>query len=214
MAIGFRTIENFRSKLAYVDAIVTARCFFEEAMLDRWAKLSAQISAAASKRNELVHRQAVLDPRGGVGKRIVLVEGGWYLKPRIDTGQETPNKINIRDLAQRGFQFRDLHFARQLWSRSFRRARAVSRTSRTTTASADDSFDRRPDARRSRTPTATISEVTSTLGALMKASPKKLPPTTDEIEVLRRMLHTPPTPHKAKTSKPPSRKMPAKKSKP
>src|SRR6476620_7225309 len=95
MAIGFRTIENFRSKLAYVDAIVTARCFFEEAMLDRWAKLSAQISAAASKRNELVHRQAVLDPRGGVGKRIVLVEGGWYLKPRIDTGQETPNKINI-----------------------------------------------------------------------------------------------------------------------
>jgi hypothetical protein len=29
--------------------------------------------------------------------------------------------------------------------------------------------------------------------------PDKLPPTTDEIEVLRRMLHTPPKPHKPKT---------------
>jgi hypothetical protein len=27
---------------------------------------------------------------------------------------------------------------------------------------------------------------------------KNLPPTHDETEVLRRMLHTPPTPHKAK----------------
>ena len=30
--------------------------------------------------------------------------------------------------------------------------------------------------------------------------PDKLPPTTDEIEVLRRMLHTPPKPHKEKAA--------------
>jgi hypothetical protein len=36
---------------------------------------------------------------------------------------------------------------------------------------------------------------------------KKLPPTHDEAEVLRRMLHTPPTPHKDKTA--PAKKKPA-----
>ena len=30
----------------------------------------------------------------------------------------------------------------------------------------------------------------------------KLPPTTDENEVLRRMLHTPPKPHKPKRQQP------------
>lgn len=36
---------------------------------------------------------------------------------------------------------------------------------------------------------------------------KKLPPTNDETEVLRRMLHTPPKPHKEKPA--PAKKKPA-----
>jgi hypothetical protein len=42
----------------------------------------------------------------------------------------------------------------------------------------------------------------------MKKPPAQQAPTHDENEVLRRMLHTPPTPHKA-----PAKKTPAKKSK-
>jgi hypothetical protein len=38
---------------------------------------------------------------------------------------------------------------------------------------------------------------------------KKLPPTHDENEVLRRMLHTPPTPHKAPAKKKPAPKRPS-----
>lgn len=38
---------------------------------------------------------------------------------------------------------------------------------------------------------------------------QKLQPTRDESEVLRRMLHTPPTPHKAKPA--PAKKQAAKK---
>lgn len=41
----------------------------------------------------------------------------------------------------------------------------------------------------------------------MKAPSKKLPPTTDEDEVLRRMLHTPPKQHESK----PAPKLAAKK---
>ena len=33
-----------------------------------------------------------------------------------------------------------------------------------------------------------------------KSAEQSMPPTTDEIEVLRRMLHTPPTPHDPKTA--------------
>jgi hypothetical protein len=44
----------------------------------------------------------------------------------------------------------------------------------------------------------------------MIKKPDKLPPTTDEIEVLRRMLHTPPKPHKPKAKPTPTKRRQAK----
>jgi hypothetical protein len=47
-------------------------------------------------------------------------------------------------------------------------------------------------------------------GGSMIKKPDKLPPTTDEIEVLRRMLHTPPKPHKPKAKPTPTKRRQAK----
>lgn len=108
---GFFVIENFRSKLAYTDALVNVKCRREQPkVLHLWSIVKKRIEKMATLRNQLAHRRATVIRRGKPGERIALMEPNWILNDETDATKLPPEqKITIRDVAHRSAQFSALY---------------------------------------------------------------------------------------------------------
>jgi hypothetical protein len=98
---GFFSIENFRSKLAFVGQLVENKVKPDSARAAEWARLSARITAASIKRNKLAHYRvtASIEP---VGKRYAL--SPWIdrskLKVRSKKYHPPPGALFATDVAE------------------------------------------------------------------------------------------------------------------
>lgn len=112
MAVGFRSIENFRSKLAYADAMVTHAKALRPAVMDRWKSLQERVVSLSSRRNELAHSEAQRLPQGESGKRFALLKGGWHLRPTGGSASIADlDKIFLLDIVERRENFAALRCA-------------------------------------------------------------------------------------------------------
>jgi len=91
MLDGYFAIENFRSKMAFVDRIV-CRKNPDPAARTRWTKVLARIKSASEERNKLAHRSFVMYPDGSGGRRTALVE--WMVFMDAHWKREKPPKGN------------------------------------------------------------------------------------------------------------------------
>lgn len=93
LSLGFFSIENFRSKLAFADKVIhkklTEKGPSNKALSKDWIELVARARAAAELRNSLAHKATQTYMDGRIGKRIVL--SPWiYRKPKKKTKRSSP----------------------------------------------------------------------------------------------------------------------------
>lgn len=109
--LGFFSIENFRSKVDFADAIVR-RKFGEKRIRDDWAKLVDRTRKASALRNKLVHRSVRVYADAFPGRRVLLVP--WiFKKPKRKPKRPTPpeGSLGLVDLIKFRFEFFALHIA-------------------------------------------------------------------------------------------------------
>ena len=99
-ATGFLSIENFRSKLQYVDAIILSRVQ-SRTKRAKWAVLMDRAGRLVTKRNRLAHSWVlnVLDAKAG--RRIMLLPS----RPTKKARQKYPGAICLRDVAAYRLEF-------------------------------------------------------------------------------------------------------------
>ena len=98
---GFRSIENFRSKLQYVDTVVVTQDLskIEE---EKWAKLLDRAGTTSTKRNQLAHHWVLNDLEQKAGRRIMLLP----IRPKKTGGrQKYPNAVCLRDVVSYRLEF-------------------------------------------------------------------------------------------------------------
>lgn len=72
LAFGFFSIENFRSKLAFVDRTFGTADFFDEFEVE-WTVLRDHIRSLSSRRNEIAHSRVIVYPSSKPGRRYAIV---------------------------------------------------------------------------------------------------------------------------------------------
>ena len=114
VAVGYFSIENFRSKLAYCDSIVVESKHATTTVL-RWQPLADRIRTASSRRNRLAHWTMMMYPRGKTGRRCALVE--WApnefsapSKQELDKNPSGPpsSAICLRQVLEARYEFESL----------------------------------------------------------------------------------------------------------
>jgi hypothetical protein len=105
---AFYAIENFRSKLAFTDALVQSKTSNKN-LLKQWGELNAACKQAAAKRNILAHRHAVpfrhqKNPRPGrIHSLVDWAElAAW---DGIPTGKPPPGSLFVRDISRFSQEF-------------------------------------------------------------------------------------------------------------
>jgi hypothetical protein len=71
---GFFGIENFRSKLEFVNRMVRSAAAERQEVLDEWDKLNARMKEGSSARNQIVHRTISIYENAPEGRRYALIE--------------------------------------------------------------------------------------------------------------------------------------------
>jgi hypothetical protein len=100
LAIGYHSIENFRSKLQYCDNLIQHK-FKKSAHLAEWKACKERVSAASTKRNKIAHGWHHLYFHNTPGRRwaiipVRLVEGELL---HMDGDKPPPGALCLRDLA-------------------------------------------------------------------------------------------------------------------
>ena len=73
VAVGYFSIENFRSKLAYCDSIII-ESKHRSPIVARWPPIYERVRSASTRRNRLAHWTLMFYPRAKTGRRHALVE--------------------------------------------------------------------------------------------------------------------------------------------
>lgn len=98
LAGGFFSIENFRSKLAFVDRVAAASKEFEPFYAE-WAKLRDDVRALSSRRNELAHSQVMVFLSAPEGRRYAIVPlFGPKPSKKHNPQHPPPGSICVRDI--------------------------------------------------------------------------------------------------------------------
>ncbi len=104
--LNYYSIENFRSKLQAVDAVLKHKYQGTDHLRD-WTSMHARATSLAQGRNRLAHRGVMVYPHGRAGKRYALVP--WtYARPKFRTrgpSPPPPGSLFIRDIAALRLQF-------------------------------------------------------------------------------------------------------------
>ena len=88
IALGFFSIENFRSKLKFADVIIKFH-IKEDATRKLWVNIFDKLDRAATRRNHLAHRKVRHDPAQKAGRRYALVE---WLAPTVKSRRKNEEK--------------------------------------------------------------------------------------------------------------------------
>lgn len=111
MQLGFFSIENFRSKLDFADAVVCK--VYEGPKAKSWELLLDRTRRASAARNKLVHRSVKFFPLlNKPGRRALLVP--WiYKSPAITPRNPRPpdGSLGLLDVIKFRFEFFALHIA-------------------------------------------------------------------------------------------------------
>lgn len=105
LSLGFFSIENFRSKLAFADKVIHKKLVGKPLSQD-WTPLVARARAAAELRNALAHKGTQTYKHGKAGRRIVLVP--WiYKKPKRKTKHPSPppGSLGVVEIVRYYFAF-------------------------------------------------------------------------------------------------------------
>jgi hypothetical protein len=86
LASGFYAIENFRSKLAFADKVVSKKIVGTQHVND-WTTLLERAKNLSSIRNKIAHNQIREFPEGKAGRRILLCPWVFQIE-RAQAGQE------------------------------------------------------------------------------------------------------------------------------
>ena len=76
VGVGFLSIENFRSKVAFANAIMH-ESKLSKTRLAKWETISDRLVSASVKRNKLAHGRVYVYPVGAEGRRFGI--GSWTL---------------------------------------------------------------------------------------------------------------------------------------
>lgn len=104
-AIGFFSIENFRSKLAFADAIIKD-ALDEDAPqhLGAWKKLAGRLEGVAPRRNRLAHGRLKVFTEAPEGRRYALLP--WLLpKGNRRVAQPPAEAICVRNIIRARYEF-------------------------------------------------------------------------------------------------------------
>lgn len=102
---GFYSIENFRSKLAFVKRVFQQRELDAE-LRDEWKTLSKHIEGLSAKRNAVAHGRVIVYPNAAPGRRYAIVPLLWEEPKRKSSGnQPPPGSLCVRDIDLYSKQF-------------------------------------------------------------------------------------------------------------
>lgn len=107
---GYLSIENFRSKLQFVDRLFAAK-FGKTTHKASWERLHTRLRSLSSRRNILAHSVATAYKEGAPGRRIGFQP--WLLKAQVGTpttrrkvtGKPPTDAVCLRDVEQLRIDF-------------------------------------------------------------------------------------------------------------
>jgi hypothetical protein len=105
ISVGFFSIENFRSKLEFVDKVVERR-FAGQTVLHDWPKLVDRARRASFLRNKLAHRRVRRIEKSKAGRRYALE--AWINKKSdlaASKDKPLPGALCLRDIVSIRFEF-------------------------------------------------------------------------------------------------------------
>lgn len=105
LAIGFRSIANWRSRAEYADRLVSHSYSGNPEILNAWKHALKSAQSVATLRNEIAHREPSRMGGAKPGERIALLEGGWALQKPRPNGFSRDELITIKDVVERGQKF-------------------------------------------------------------------------------------------------------------
>lgn len=121
---SFYSIENFRSKLAFVDSFIRTN-HSDKTTLDHWARVHNDLTRCAKARNSLAHRALFkfADEHSHPGRRVALLEPSEIERSERSASPPTftkppPGALCLRDIAITNDEFRILNYAMLLFWRN------------------------------------------------------------------------------------------------
>ncbi len=101
IAMSFRAIDNFRSKLQVADVAFNLNLSFEQ--FAEWETLKKKLNKRNQERNQLAHRYIKNKPENKEGKRILLMPSN--LKPLPDDNYQESRAIAVQNLVLYRYAF-------------------------------------------------------------------------------------------------------------
>lgn len=105
LALGFFSIENFRSKAAFVDQVFNKKYDGSKFLAD-WATLFERALTLSKSRNKLAHFNVMNFPQQKAGRRVSLQP---WINPKPKTEKErlrpVPDALCLRDIVGIRFEF-------------------------------------------------------------------------------------------------------------
>lgn len=101
---GFLSIENYRSKLKYIDTILADLPIADE-MLAKWSVLHKRCARLSTKRNKLAHFWVINDLHGKPGKRQKLIPKRPDESDKPTIHEQFPTGICLRDVVSFRLEF-------------------------------------------------------------------------------------------------------------
>lgn len=87
---AYTGIENFRSKLAFVDRAIL-KGVTDKSLKDEWDSLKKKVAKQQTLRNQLVHRVCISYPQSTIGGRTISLEPNFREKEPLRRRPEPPN---------------------------------------------------------------------------------------------------------------------------
>jgi hypothetical protein len=123
VALGFMSIENFRSKLDFAEAQV-GRTLVGTNKYREWVALVDKVRRASTKRNKLVHRQVQIFTENKAGRRWLLVPT-IFRKTKKSKSGEPEDSIGVMNIIHYRYDFASCYVALASFSASLRGQRAT-----------------------------------------------------------------------------------------